>query len=288
MSVVAQWQEMLATLPQRVLGLSVWLLAMAAVLVPLERRWGLRRQAVIREQFGDDVVYFFLGGILPVFVVVLVAGLAQWARSHGPVILETWLAALPFGWRAILTTVMAELVFYWTHRCSHEWLWRFHAIHHSPKQIDWLVNTRAHPLDLAFSRSLSTLVLSLLGLSVIGAGDGTGMTTLLAVVVVFNTTWGFFIHSNLRWRFGVLEYLITTPAFHHWHHATGATMLVNKNYAGLLPWMDRLFGTFFLPPGRYPKRYGTDTAVSENLGDQLLDPLRPSRHPQDGNENAGR
>jgi len=29
-------------------------------------------------------------------------------------------------------------------------LWRFHPIHQSAEQIDWLVNSRVHPVDMVF------------------------------------------------------------------------------------------------------------------------------------------
>jgi sterol desaturase/sphingolipid hydroxylase (fatty acid hydroxylase superfamily) len=273
--VVEQWQQLLATLPNRLFGLSIWLLMMAALLIPLERRWPLHRQAVIRPQFTDDLVYFFLGGIVPAFVVVAVVGVSPWLQQYGPTQYYAWLASLPFAVRAALTVVTAEVVFYWWHRWSHEWpwLWRFHAIHHSPVALDWLVNTRAHPLDLAFSRIVSTVVLACVGLAY---SRGSDLTALLAVVVIFNTSWGFFIHSNLCFRLGLLEHLITTPAFHHWHHSNDGAAVVNKNYAGLFPWVDRLFGTHYLPPGSYPRRYGIDMPMPASLAGQLLLPLYPS------------
>lgn len=57
-------------------------------------------------------------------------------------------------WLVILAIVVGEVGAYWGHRWSHEipWLWRFHAIHHSAEEMDWLVNTRAHPLDMFFGR----------------------------------------------------------------------------------------------------------------------------------------
>jgi len=85
------------------------------------------------------------------------------------------------------------------------------------------------------------------------------------------TFWGFFIHANVRWRFGPLEWLIATPAFHHWHHTRGEH--ADRNYAAMLPWLDRLFGTYYMPRKAWPANYGTDTPVSSNMAVQLLDPI---------------
>lgn len=274
MDVVSQWQQLFATCPTRLLGLSAWLLTMMALMVPLERRWPLHAQATFRRGFADDLAYFFLGGIVPAFVVVAFASLAQWMHRHGPDGFYAWLGALPFTLRVMLTLVIGEIVYYWAHRWSHEvpFLWRFHAIHHSPDALDWLVNTRAHPLDLAFSRSLVAVVLILLGLAEGASGD---LAAVLALVIIFNTSWGFFIHSNLRVRLGPLEQMITTPAFHHWHHSKDGEEYANKNYAALFPWIDRLFGTHYLPEARYPRRYGIDMPMPADLSGQLLLPLRP-------------
>lgn len=66
-----------------------------------------------------------------------------------------------------------------------------------------------------------------------------------AALIVLGTLWGFFIHANLRWRFGPLEWFVTTPAFHHWHHSRHEH--INRNYASTLPFLDRLFGSYYLP-----------------------------------------
>jgi len=92
------------------------------------------------------------------------------------------------------------------------------------------------------------------------------------------TTWGFFIHANLRWRLGPLEWLVATPAFHHWHHSRNDH--INRNYASTLPVLDRVFGSHYLPR-HWPAEYGTDTPHADTLGAQLLDPLLPAK-------NAGR
>ena len=66
-----------------------------------------------------------------------------------------------------------------------------------------------------------------------------------AALIVLGTLWGFFIHANLRWCFGPLEGFVTTPAFHHWHHSRHEH--INRNYASKLPFLDRLFGSYYLP-----------------------------------------
>jgi len=92
---------------------------------------------------------------------------------------------------------------------------------------------------------------------------------------VIGTVWGFFIHANLSWRLGPLEWLVTTPAFHHWHHTLDAP--TDRNFASTLPWLDRIFGTHYLPKGELPSRYGVKGAMPSSLGGQLVDPLLEPR-----------
>ena len=93
--------------------------------------------------------------------------------------------------------------------------------------------------------------------------------------------WSFCIHANLRWRLGPLEELIASPAFHHWHHTKDDHK--DHNYSSMLPFMDRVFGTFYLPR-EWPAEYGTDTYVPEGLVDSLVAPFMPL--PKRGQEMA--
>ena len=151
-------------------------------------------------------------------------------------------------------------------------LWRFHAIHHSAEEIDWLVNTRAHPFDIVFVRLCGFVPMYALGLAQPMIGKTVDVMPLLIMLVA--TLWGFFIHANLRWRFGPLEWLIATPGFHHWHHTNDEH--INKNYASMLPWMDKLFGTWYMPKQQWPAKYGIDAPMAGFAG-QLLQPLVPRR-----------
>jgi sterol desaturase/sphingolipid hydroxylase (fatty acid hydroxylase superfamily) len=257
------------------------LLLLVVVFVPLERVFALRPQRVLRRGWGTDTVYYFLSSLLPPKLVLIAVAALLWAL-HGvaPQGLFPALHALPTGARLALSVAVAEVGFYWGHRAMHRWpaLWRFHAVHHSAEQMDWLVNTRGHPVDLVLTRLCGLLPLYALGLARPG-GEQTDWVPLL--VALLGSSWGYLIHANVRWRFGPLEQLVATPAFHHRHHEhLGADGRGHGNYAALLPLVDRLFGTWRAPGTAPAIRYGTDEPVPAALLDQLMGPFmgqRPGR-----------
>jgi len=258
------------------ISLLAWLLLAALIFVPLERWFAARRQPVLRPQWDNDVAFYFLGGWLPplagaaVGVAVLALAEATLPKSY-----FRWLEDLS-PWIVVpALIVIGDFFYYWAHRWSHHnpLLWRFHAIHHSAEQMDWMVNTRAHPIDLIVTHTLASIPAVFFGLK---TRAGANPALLVFAIVAFNVLWAFFIHANLRWRFGWLERLITTPGFHHWHHANEGPQTNNKNYAAVLPWLDRLFGTQHLPD-RLPRAYGIEAPLSPKLTGQLLDPFLPPR-----------
>ena len=106
---------------------------------------------------------------------------------------------------------------------------------------------------------------------VLGLGGPIGTTGSLVPIIVtlIGTLWGFFIHANVRWRFGPLEWLISTPAFHHWHHTKAGPF--NRNYSSTLPWLDWIYGTLHLP-AEWPTEYGIKAKIPDSLAGQLAYP----------------
>lgn len=260
-----------------VLRASAWLVLLSVIFVPLERLVTLRREKILRPGLGADIGYFFLNSVVTsALIAIPLSAAALFMYRMLPSAYVAAVAAMPFWARLALALVVGEIGSYWGHRWCHTvpFLWRFHAIHHSPGHVDFLVHTRVHPVDWAFTRICGLVPLYALGL-VSGADRGSGVLMLL--VVVIGTAWGFFIHSNTRIRLGPLEHLVSSPAYHHWHHTFSDHR--NHNFAPLLPWIDRLFGTLYLPRDRWPETYGADAQVPPTFIAQLAYPLTPADHP---------
>ena len=136
-------QRHLISFARELVGLSFWLVLLLIVFVPLERIFGNHSQRVFRRSFGADLFYYFLNGVLPKLLLIIPLTVVS-AGMHRLVPLAFYdaAAALPVWLRLTAALVVNEIGGYWGHRWSHEipFLWRFHAIHHSAEEIDWLVS----------------------------------------------------------------------------------------------------------------------------------------------------
>lgn len=256
-----------------VLALSVSVIALVVVLEhvhPHAREWSRPRGDV-----RTDILHMLFSQLvsLEAFDVLirglLLAGAASLAEllGHG-----LWPSALPLPLQVALALLLAELCHYWWHRWTHavHLLWRFHATHHSSERLYWLASVRFHPLDNVVAYGLQVAPLLLLGCG----GE------VLALFTLFVSVHGLFQHGNVRVRCGWLNYVLSTPELHRWHHAR-AIEDSDSNYGGYLIVWDLVFRTWHLPRDRrqrvddlglhamprFPKRY---------LG-QLLSPFRWAR-----------
>jgi sterol desaturase/sphingolipid hydroxylase (fatty acid hydroxylase superfamily) len=179
---------------------------------------------------------------------------------------DTFVTRLPLGVQLVAFLLIADVMAYWMHRAHHtyERLWRSHAVHHSSTELNWLSSVRVHPFNEVLQNAAIATPLILLGFQ-----PGT-----VAAYLPFLTFYAIFVHANVRWDFGPLRYVIATPAFHRWHHSAEADA-INKNFAGLFPLTDWLFGTLYMPKGVQPSVFGvSDLQVPAGFLGQLTFPVR--------------
>jgi lathosterol oxidase len=237
------------------------------VFVPLERLFArLPAQAVFRPGWRTDLTYFFVSAVLVQVTTILTLRpamvLFEWAAMPS---VQRAVAAWPTAVQFVAILCVADLTQYWVHRAFHRvpLLWRFHAIHHSAEQMDWLAGSRLHLVDVAVTRGLTYVPIYVLGFA---------DAPLFAYLVVVSAQ-ATFIHANVRFDFGPLRWVVATPQFHHWHHAEDAEA-VDKNFAVHLPLIDKLFGTMYLPR-RWPRAYGIahGARVPDGYGRQFVWPF---------------
>lgn len=244
------------------------LLLLAIVFIPLERLLEMHPQKVFRKHLLNDLIYFLFNRIfIYAGLAVLLAGTGMIALWIIPQAVRDAVASQPHWLQTIEAIIVADIGFYAAHRMFHTfpWLWQFHAVHHSIEELDWLAGSRVHPVDQVVTKGMSILPLIALGFS--------GEAILIFSMIYF---WhSVLLHANVRLNFGPLRWLIASPEFHHWHHANQPEAY-NKNYAGQLSFLDKLFGTMHMPGG-LPEKYGVDDPVPDTYIAHLIYPFKRQR-----------
>ena len=250
------------------LNLKIVLIA-CLIFVPLERVLAMHPgQKTFRRGWWNDVIYLFVNSwLIKLGLLVVIASTMAISKWLIPPSALAAVAAQPYWLQIIEVIVVADLGFYFTHRMFHAIpaLWKFHQIHHSIEELDWLAATRVHPVDQIITKGVSLIPVLAFGFSE-------------AAIVVFAVLYqwqSILIHSNVRIGFGPLRWLIVSPEFHHWHHSNDRVAR-DKNFAGQLSVLDMVFGTAHMPHGQLPSQYGIDEPLPKTYVPQLLHPFKGS------------
>jgi lathosterol oxidase len=250
------------------------MLLMTLIFSPIEVIWpAYPRQSVFRPQWLNDIVYF-LSTHLPIQVTTLMILLpaTQLSALVDPTV-PALVGKLPWLVQFLLAVLVADLAQYWIHRGFHviPFMWRFHSIHHSSQALDWIAGSRAHLVeDVAVRGGM------LIPMMLIFPQD---MLVAYLFFVNIHATWA---HCNfgptVRW----LEPYLIQPRYHHWHH-TSQVESIDRNFAIHFPWLDRIFGTHYLPAdGRWPEAYGLhEEKIPAGFWAQFFYPLLPRRPVRD-------
>ena len=225
------------------------LLGSTLIFVFIEKLFPLKKdQPVFRKEWQTDFQHFIVNHLAVGFVLLatnlMVHQFFGWAVRDG---VQSWIRDLPFVFALLLIVLVADFIQYWVHRAFHEvpWLWRFHAVHHSIKSMDWLAGSRLHVGEVLITRTLILAPIYVLGFS----------KEVIDVYIVLVGFQAVFNHANVSARLGPLRHVLVTPNFHHWHHSQDQEAL-DRNYAGQLAFLDRLFGTAVKSDRPWPSEYG--------------------------------
>lgn len=182
---------------------------------------------------------YLLGLIL--FSIVIAASfflspLISWTQSHN---WGLWFwADIPKYLRYLLEILTLDLSLYLWHRANHkfDFLFQFHSFHHSDKTLDHSSFFRFHPIEILMSYSVRIMVILIFGLS----PDALALFSLIFMPVVL------FQHSSIilpARAEKILNKIIVTPRLHHLHHSA-ENREMEKNFASIFSFWDRLFNSF--------------------------------------------
>lgn len=234
-------------------------------------------QPLWRKDLSTDIIYAFVTPVLNLFVRIAFLTIGAFIIFYGTeatTIVGYFkygfgpMAAMPIWWQAAVVFIVSDIMLYWLHRLFHgKTLWRFHAIHHSPPDVDWLSTYRFHPVNSWLAFVLVDSIMLLVGFS----------PAAIAALANFNVIYSAMVHANLNWTFGPFKYLFASPVFHRWHH-TSQEEGMDKNFAPTFPLLDIIFGTFYMPEGKLPERFGVPGSnIPSDFMGQIIWPFKQGR-----------
>ncbi len=226
-----------------------WLIGVSLLVWMLEMAFPWRKdQPRIRQDFWLDAFYmffnFFLFSLVGFYaisnvVVDLFNSLLQTVGLENGIAIEV--NALPFWLKITFAFILKDFIQWNIHRLLHSnrWLWQFHKVHHSVKQMGFAAHLRFHWMENVVYRTIQYIPLAMLGF---GINDYL-LANLIALVI------GHFNHANINLRLGPLKYLLNNPQMHIWHHAKDlpANHPNGVNFGISLSIWDYLFRTDYIP-----------------------------------------
>lgn len=237
-------------------------------------------QSIIRKDFWLDGFYMFFNFF--VFAIVISGfykilelmfmdlGIKQSSLS----ILD--MSAYPNWLQLLIFFLILDFVQWFTHVLLHRYrfLWKFHQIHHSVKEMGFAAHLRYHWMENVLYKPLKTFGVMILG----------GFEPEQAYLVhFFAIIIGHLNHSNIKITWGPLKYFLNNPVMHLYHHAYELPKGKNGvNYGISLSLWDYIFKTDYIPEsaGTITLGFEGDEEVPRSFWRQLTYGLGLSR-PQD-------
>ncbi|UII81285.1 sterol desaturase family protein [Flagellimonas sp. CMM7] len=239
--------------------------------------WGLeiifpwrKEQSIFRKDFWLDGFYMFFNFFIFAIVIsgvykmleLLLGNIGVTAKSLAIIDFSNW----PIWSQLLVFFVILDFVQWFTHVLLHKFpfLWRFHQVHHSVKEMGFAAHLRYHWMENIFYKPLKTFGVMILG----------GFEPEQAYIVHFAAiAIGHLNHANIKLTYGPLKYIFNNPVMHLYHHS----YILPKGKFGVnfgisLSLWDYLFGTNYIPEsgGKIRLGYPGDETLPKSFWGQLV------------------
>ena len=219
---------------------------LGAIFAPLEHLIPFSRKWLDDKETPTDLMLFFgnkfWGDMIntPIRLATVAIVVKQISPSIGQ---DIWPTSLHPYIQVLLLLSINDFFRYWYHRWMHEneFMWRWHAVHHSSERLYWFNGTRSHPLEGLVQSLLWGIPLAFVKAPV----------EIIVVTGLLGRVIGRFQHTNMDVIVGPFDYIFSTPKNHRYHHSK-SHKIGHSNYGGDVIFWDILFGTFYLPKGEEP------------------------------------
>ena len=247
-----------------ILSIAVWSLELAFP-------WR-KNQKAIRRNFWLDTFYMYFNFFIFASVI---SGFYKLINIYSPLTTENF-AVLNLSsvvpWLALLIFfIMNDFVQWITHVLLHrfEFLWNFHKVHHSVKEMGFAAHLRYHWMENIFYKPLKTLVVLLL---IGGEPKDAFIIHFISIAI------GHLNHANIKITWGPLKYVFNNSVMHLWHHvkALPEDRMHGVNFGISLSLWDYIFGTNYIPreDGNIELGFNNDENFPiDSFGKQLIYPL---------------
>jgi len=240
--------------------------------------WGLellfpwrKQQSTFRKDFWLDAFYmyfnFFIFSILISGVYALLAHnfIAAGMNIESLILIDISYWSLEI--QLLVFFVLLDFLKWVTHRILHRvnFLWHFHQVHHSIKEMGFAGHLRYHWMENIFYKPLTVLGLMLIG----------GFEPEQAFIVhFFAISIGHLNHANIKLTYGPLKYVFNNPVMHLQHHAYHLPKehRYGVNFGMTLSVWDYMFGTAYVPKtdGNLVIGYPNDEKMPQNFFKQCI------------------
>jgi len=217
-----------------------------------------KEQSIFRKDFWLDAFYMFFNFFMFAIVIsgiykmleVLFKDIGITAKSLSIIDLST----MPMWAQLLIFFIVLDFVQWFTHVLLHKYsfLWNFHKVHHSVKEMGFAAHLRYHWMENIFYKPLKVFGVMILG----GFEPDHGYIVHFIAIGI-----GHLNHSNVKITWGPLKYIFNNPVMHLYHHAYVLPKgSYGVNFGISLSLWDYIFKTNYIPEdsGKIPLGFPKD------------------------------